>query len=134
MTQEPQYPFGFGLTYTSFDYQDLSIDNNYKVSVTIKNTGKIDSEEVVQLYISSPLAGKGDPIYDLKAFQRVFVKAGETRTIIFNLSKSTFEQFDENGKNIIRNGTYTVYVNGSLPSQRSKVLGGSIAIKASVKF
>jgi len=134
MTKEPQYPFGFGLTYTSFEYTNLNIDSNYKATVNITNTGKVDSEEVVQLYISSPLAGKEDPIYDLKAFQRILVKAGESKTVTFNLSKNTFNQFDKEGKEIIRNGEYTVYVNGTLPSLLSQTLGGSKTIKTAVKF
>jgi beta-glucosidase len=134
MTEEPQYPFGFGLTYTTFEYTNLSIDENYKTTVSVTNSGNIDSEEVVQLYISSPLAGKEDPIYDLKAFKRVFIKAGETKTITFNLTKDTFNQFNNEGKEVIRNGEYTVYVNGTLPSKRSEELGGSKAIKTLIAF
>jgi len=134
MTEEPQYPFGFGLTYSNFEYKNLHIDSNYKTTVQITNTGAIDAEEVVQLYVSSPLAGKADPIYDLKDFQRVFVKAGESKNLTFNLSKNTFNQFDKEGKEVIRNGAYTVYVNGTLPSQLSETLGGSKTIKTAVKF
>ncbi len=134
MTEEPLYPFGFGLSYTSFKYQDFKVDENYTASVQITNTGKIDSEEVVQLYISSPLAGRKDPIYDLKSFKRVFVKAGETQSVTFKLSKNTFNQFNEKGEEVIRNGTYTVYVGSALPSELSKTLGAPEAINTTVTF
>lgn len=134
MKEEPLFPFGFGLTYTSFEYKDLKITDDYKTSVTVSNTGKIDSEEVVQLYISSPLAGAKDPIYDLKAFKRVFIKAGETKTINFDLSKETFNQFNDVGEEVLRKGTYTIHVNGALPSKRSEDLGASKAIKTTINF
>ncbi|AUP80582.1 glycoside hydrolase family 3 C-terminal domain-containing protein [Flavivirga eckloniae] len=134
MTEEPLYPFGFGLSYTSFEYKDLKIDDNYKATVKVTNTGKIDSEEVVQLYISSPLAGSKDPIYDLKSFKRIFIKAGETQSVTFNLSKETFNQFDDEGKEVTRKGDYTIYVNGSLPSKRSEALGASKSIKTTIKL
>lgn len=134
MVEEPQFPFGFGLSYTTFEYKNLVVDKNYNVSVDITNSGKIDSEEVVQLYISSPLAGTKDPIYDLKSFKRVFVKAGETQSVNFNLSKDTFNQFDDYGKEVLRKGVYTVYINGSLPSKLSKKLGGSKWTEIPIEF
>ncbi|WP_111706408.1 glycoside hydrolase family 3 C-terminal domain-containing protein [Lutibacter citreus] len=134
MSKEPLYPFGFGLSYTSFEYKNLIIDNNYKVTAEITNTGKLDSEEVIQLYISSPLAGKEDPIYDLKSFKREFIKAGETKTITFNLTKETFNQFNAEGKEVLRKGDYKVYIGGSLPSQRSLDLGASKTISKVVSL
>ena len=133
MTAEPQYPFGFGLSYTNFEYADLNFENN-KASVQVSNTGSVDAEEVVQLYISSPLAGTEDPIYDLKGFKRVFIKAGETKTVELDLSDESFLQFDVNGEQVMRSGTYTVYVNGNLPSERSVALGGSKGISTTVNF
>ncbi len=132
MNQEPLYPFGFGLSYTTFQYKNLNIDKDYTVSVDVTNTGKTDAEEVLQLYISSPLAGKKDPIYDLKSFQREKLKSGETKNIVFKLNKSTFNQFDKNGEEILRKGTYTVYVGGSLPSQRSIDLGASAGVQREI--
>jgi beta-glucosidase len=134
MTEEPLYPFGFGLTYSSFEYKNFNIDTNYKATVTITNTGNTDAEEVVQLYISSPLAGNGDPIFDLKSFKRAFVKAGETKTITFNLSENTFYQIDEDGNEVLRKGTYKLYVGGSLPSQRSLDLGASTFLNTTLNF
>lgn len=134
MEEEPLYPFGFGLSYTSFSYDNLQIDSDYTVTVDIKNTGKNASDEVVQLYISSPLAGKEDPIYDLKSFQRVWVKPEETKTVTFNLNKKTFHQINLNGEPVLRVGEYSVFVGGSLPSQRSVDLGASKGISKKLKM
>lgn len=134
MTEEPLYPFGFGLSYTTFAYDNLHIDSNYKVTVDITNTGEKESEEVVQLYISSPLAGIEDPIYDLKSFQRVSVKPEETKTVTFNLNKNTFNQVNENGEPILRDGEYSVFIGGSLPSLRSVALGASKGISKKIKM
>ncbi|MCW2120735.1 glycoside hydrolase family 3 C-terminal domain-containing protein [Flavobacterium sp. 7A] len=134
MTEEPLYPFGFGLSYTTFEYKNLKINKDFTVTVEVSNTGKTDSEEVIQLYISSPLAGKGDPIYDLKSFKRALLKAGETKTVTFALNKSTFNQVDQNGKSMVRKGNYSLYVGGCLPSQRSIDLGANPCIKTNVKI
>ena len=133
MTEEPLYPFGFGLSYTTFTYKSLKVDKNYNASVTVTNTGNYDAEDVVQLYISSPLAGTKDPIYDLKAFKRVHLKSGETKTIDFKLNKDTFNQFNEAGKAVLRKGKYTIYVANALPSQRSLDLGASKPVSTSLK-
>ena len=133
MTEEPLYPFGFGLSYTTFMYKSLKVDKNYNASVAVTNTGNFDAEDVVQLYISSPLAGTEDPLFDLKAFKRVHLKSGETKTIDFKLNKDTFNQFNEAGKTVLRKGKYIIYVGGALPSQRSIDLGASKPACTSLK-
>ena len=128
MKEEPLYPFGFGLSYTTFQYKNLNIAADYSVSVAVTNNGKSASEEVVQLYIKSPLAGVKDPIFDLKSFKRIKLDAGETKTVQFSLDKSTFNQINEHGESVLRDGNYSVFVGGSLPSQRSLDLGASASI------
>ena len=134
MTQEPLYPFGFGLSYTTFEYKNIVVDKNFNASVEITNTGNKDSEEVIQMYLSSPLAGKEDPIYDLKSFKREFLKAGETKKITFNLNKENFKQFDKDGKLVSRKGVHTIYIGGALPSQRSLDLGASKGAQTTLKL
>ncbi|MCL7762595.1 glycoside hydrolase family 3 C-terminal domain-containing protein [Polaribacter sp. Z014] len=134
MVKEPLYPFGFGLSYASFEYDNLKIDKNYTTTVNVTNRSNLAAEEVIQLYISSPLAGKKDPIYDLKSFKRTSFKPGETKKITFKLKKETFNQFNIEGKEEIRKGDYTIYVGGSLPSKRSNDLGASKVAKTTFKF
>ncbi|TGV00256.1 glycoside hydrolase family 3 protein [Flavivirga rizhaonensis] len=134
MTQEPLYPFGFGLTYTSIEYKNLDVDSNYEVTVDVTNTGNTLSDEVVQLYISSPLSNEIDPIFDLKSFKRITLNPNETKTLTFKLNRKTFNQFNENGESVERNGNYTIYISGALPSQRSLDLGASKFIKTNIKL
>ncbi len=88
----PLYPFGYGLSYTTFKYSDLKLDRKeggendiVKVSVKVKNTGDFDGEEVVQLYIRDVAASLIRPVKELKAFKKVFIKKGEEKTITFEL-------------------------------------------------
>jgi len=74
------------------------------------------------------LAGVKDPIFDLKSFKRIKLDAGETKTVQFSLDKSTFNQINEHGESVLRDGNYSVFVGGSLPSQRSLDLGASASI------
>ena len=134
MIEEPLFPFGFGLSYTVYEYKNLKIDSNFMVTVDVTNTGKRASEEVVQLYISSPLAGKEDPIFDLKSFKRIHLKPNETKTVSFQLKKETFYQVDKDGSSVLRQGKHTIYVSGSLPSQRSLELGANLFLKTTLKL
>ncbi|MCI8853412.1 MAG: hypothetical protein HFI32_07930 [Lachnospiraceae bacterium] len=94
---EPLYPFGYGLSYTSFEIQGAQVRDtinvdaeDVKVSVTVKNTGTMDGSEVVQLYIHDVIARQEKPDKELKAFQKVFVKAGQEETITLTLKKEDF--------------------------------------------
>ena len=121
-TIEPEFPFGFGLSYTSFEYSNV-IASRKSVEVTVKNSGKVDSDEVVQLYLSSPLAGKGDPISTLVGFERITLKAGESKQVKFELSDKSLIQFNEDGSGSVRKGEYKVHVGGTSPSAVAKRLG-----------
>ena len=134
MVKEPLFPFGFGLSYTTCEYKNLQLDSNFIVSVDVKNIGERTSDEVVQLYISSPKAGIDDPIYDLKSFKRIHLKPNETKTVRFQLKKETFYQVNNNGDFVLRQGKHTIYVGGSLPSQRSLDLGSNLFLKTTLKL
>lgn len=93
VSNEPEFPFGFGLSYTSFNYSDITLSsNNLKgnqkltASVTVTNSGKYDGKEVVQLYIRDVVGTVTRPVKELKGFQKVELKAGETKTISFTIT------------------------------------------------
>ena len=93
VTNDPLYPFGFGLSYTTFSYGDLVMDKSQlssskilKVSIDVTNSGKYDGAEVVQLYIRDLVGSITRPVKELKGFQKVFLKAGETKTVSFTIT------------------------------------------------
>ena len=95
VSNDPLYPFGYGLSYTTFKYSDLKLDkqkvstnSTLNISVTLSNTGKYDGAEVAQLYIRDMVGSITRPVKELKGFQKVFLKAGESRTLNFKLTAS----------------------------------------------
>ena len=120
MPNEPLYPFGYGLSYTEYFYAEpqLSADvigKNDKLVVTtsVTNMGKVDGEEIVQLYIRDHAASIVRPVKELKAFKKIFFKAGETKEVRFTLSKNDLSFFDANGNAIIEAGKFSVFVGES---------------------
>lgn len=118
----PLYPFGHGLSYTTFRYSNLqlsqsSIPNDGKTpvtaSVTIENTGNHDGVEICQLYINDVVASVARPVKELKDFRRVALKAGEKRTIEFTIMPDKLAFYDINLKPIVEPGTFEVMVGGS---------------------
>ena len=113
------YPFGYGLSYTSYEYSDLKLSSNtvdangsVKVTVAVKNTGKTDGQEVVQLYVKAP-GGNGEdlPLKQLKGFERVDLKAGETKTVTMTLDIPDLHFYSEAHKKIyVPEGIYTIAV------------------------
>ena len=91
------FPFGYGLSYTTFEYTNLKLSakkikdtDTLEVSVDVKNTGKMDGKEVVQLYVRDLQSSVFRPLHELKGFEKVFLKSGETRTVTFTLDKRSF--------------------------------------------
>ena len=114
------YPFGFGLSYTTFEYNNLKLDKStmnigesLTVSVDVKNTGNVDGEEVVQLYIRDLVAIVTRPIKELKGFEKVLIKAGETKTVTFQLSNDELGFYDYNGKYVVESGDFKIFVGGN---------------------
>ncbi len=128
MTKDPLIPFGFGLGYSKIKYEGLSVEKigtDVAVKAKITNEGNYKTEEVAQLYISSPLAGEGHPIYSLKDFTRVSMNSGETIEVEFNLDKEKFELVNDMGEKFLPKGEFKIYVGGNVPSDRSLELGAS---------
>ena len=117
----PQYTFGYGLSYTSFIYSNLQLSSanvqmgdDLKVSVDVTNTGSRDGDEVVQLYLSDLSAGIWVPKKELKGFERINIKAGETKTVTFTITNEDYYLFDvKTDKYIVEPGTFNVKVGGS---------------------
>ncbi|MCZ4223138.1 glycoside hydrolase family 3 N-terminal domain-containing protein [Pedobacter rhodius] len=115
---KPLYSFGYGLSYTTFDYQNLKIE--YKadkpivnVSFDLKNSGSFDGEEVVQLYLKSKTSSVVLPSKQLKQFRRIFLKAGEQKTLNFILNKDDLEIYNNKMKWVVEPGTYQLMVSSS---------------------
>ena len=116
----PLYPFGYGLSYTTFRLENLRLDKlkiraneNIKVSVELTNTGKISGDEVVQLYIHDFAASVTRPVRELRGFKRVTLKAGEKQTVEFTLEPKHLEFLDRNLKPVIEPGEFQVIVGTS---------------------
>lgn len=116
----PLYPFGYGLSYTSFSYGDIrlgsgsiSTGQSQQVSVTVSNTGACDGEEVVQLYINDPVATVTQPVKKLIGFQKIMLKKGESREVRFTISPDDLKFYNNDLKRVSEPGEFNVYVGGS---------------------
>lgn len=124
------FPFGFGMSYTTFEYADLRVEDN-RVSFTLTNTGSMDGAEVAQLYVHAVKPGVYRPNRELKGFVKVFLKAGESRTVTIPLDDKAFRYFNTvTGKYEIDGGSYELQVGASVEDIRltaSTWVEGSIA-------
>ncbi len=116
----PQFPFGYGLSYTTFEYKNLTIDKAIfakgepiTISVEVSNTGNYDGKEVVQLYLQDVAASLARPVKELKGFELVDLKKGETKTISFTLTDKELGFFDNEGNYLVESGTFKIRVGGS---------------------
>lgn len=113
----PLYPFGFGLSYTTFDISTprlskstIAADETVTVSVDVKNTGTLKGDEVVQLYIRDDFASVTRPVKELKGFKRITLEPGETKTVDLKIGPAELEFFDTSMKRVVEAGTFTVSV------------------------
>ena len=123
--KEPLFEFGYGLSYTSFIYSNLNIAQNacigesVKASVEVTNSGKMDGNEIVQLYLSNKSATIPVPVRTLKGFAKIFLKAGETKTVEMILKPNDFSIIDDSGKRVIQPGRFLVSMGGCQPCASS---------------
>ncbi|MDD4191627.1 MAG: glycoside hydrolase family 3 C-terminal domain-containing protein [Mangrovibacterium sp.] len=127
MPATPLYEFGFGLSYTTFAYSNLRITpaqvytgGNVEVSVEVKNTGSREGDEVVQLYINDVVSTASAPAMELKGYERVPLKAGETKTVTFTLTPEDLALFDRDMNFVVGPGTFEVMVGSSSKDIRLK--------------
>ena len=115
--QGPLYPFGYGLSYTSFEYgqpelskSEIKADESVTLSVTLKNTGAYDGAEAVQLYIRDEYGSVTRPVKELKAVQKPFLKAGESTTLVFEITPEMLSCWGAAEKWEVEPGDFTVMV------------------------
>jgi beta-glucosidase len=111
------YPFGYGLSYTTFDYGDIRLssdkmpsDGSIKASINVKNTGSRDGDEIVQLYIHDQVAGISRPVKELKGFRRVHLSAGESKNITFDITPDLLKYYNNNLENVLEPGTFDLMI------------------------
>jgi len=120
-TQEPLYPFGYGLSYTTFTYSNLVIPEKavagetVKVKVTVTNSGKVAGDEVVELYLTDEKASTPRPIRQLEGFRRISLKPGESKDVEFSLDKRQFSIINQKDKRVIEPGYFNITVGGKQP-------------------
>jgi len=135
---EPLWPFGYGLSYTTFGYANLSLPNTpfsagdpLDASVTVTNTGKLAGDEVVQLYLKFPDV-PGAPIRALRGFQRVHLEPGASQKVEFHLTPRDLNMVTEAGDIIVPQGKYTLSVGGGQPGTGAPSSSGDFEIKGQV--
>ncbi len=116
-TNKPLYPFGYGLSYTSFNYSNLTVNDtdqaNIKVTITVTNTGKVEGEEVAQLYIHDKFASVVRPVKELKGFNKFSLKAGESRQVAFTLTAAELGFYNNEGVFVLEPGEFDIMVGGN---------------------
>ena len=114
---EPLFPFGHGLSYSEFEYSDLSVEAKEKgaaVSFTVKNVGNVAAKETAQVYIGDPECSVARPPKELRGFQKVELKAGESKQISLEITERDLSFFDEQTDDWkLENGRFTVFVGSS---------------------
>jgi beta-glucosidase len=113
----PKFPFGFGLSYTNFSYSDIQLssstmkaDQPIKATITVSNTGNYDGEETVQLYIQDLFGSVVRPVKELKGFQKIFLKKGESKQVSFTIDVDKLKFYNDELKYIYEPGDFKVYI------------------------
>jgi beta-glucosidase len=120
LTGQPAFPFGFGLSYTTFEYSDLVIepqsigtDGRVTVRCVVRNTGTVAGDEVAQLYLRDVLASVARPVMQLAGFERIHLEPGEQRTVEFSLSSNALSMLDEDMRRVVEPGIFRIMVGRS---------------------
>lgn len=135
---EPLYPFGFGLSYSKFKYDNLRLSATkitagaeLKITATVKNVGDREGDEVIQLYVSNLTASVPVPIRSLAGVKRVFLRPGEKRDVTFTLNSEQMSIINDNGKRMIEPGRFKVTVGGEQPGFSGSAAAGATNVVTS---
>jgi beta-glucosidase len=138
-TGEPLWPFGYGLSYTTFKYSGLSLPkaplnagDPLDVAVTVTNTGKLAGDEVVQVYLKFPETATGAPLRALRGFQRVHLAAGASQKVEFHLQRRDLSMVTDVGDIIVAQGKYTLSVGGGQPGTEAPSVSGNFEVDGQV--
>lgn len=141
MENEALYPFGYGLSYSNFEYGEMLIDRSklntgeeFSCRVTLKNTGKYEADEIVQLYLEDVEASVEVPRWQLSGIKRVHLLPGETTEVSFTVAPRQMALIDNDGRCILEPGRFNVYVSGSQPDRRSLELTGGKTARGSFEL
>lgn len=120
LPNSPKYPFGFGLSYSSFQYGEIRLskkaiasNENLEVRITVKNTGSVAGEEVVQLYTRDMVGSVVRPVKELKSFRKILLKAGESRELVFTITQNDLKFYNADLKLVSEPGDFKVFVGGN---------------------
>jgi len=120
MTGKPMFPFGYGLSYTTFHYSDVQFskgvigtDEKCVVSCTVKNTGDYSGDEVVQLYIRDELSSVSRPMMELKGFKRVYIESGDSKKIEFEITPDMLSMLNDQMQRVVEPGTFRIMIGAS---------------------
>jgi beta-glucosidase len=138
--EKPLWPFGYGLSYTTFSYGDLALPKEPIVagapldaSVRVTNTGRLAGDEVVQLYLKFPDV-PGAPIRALRGFRRIHLAPGETHAVRFRLTPRDLSMVTETGNRIVAQGAYTVSVGGGQPGTDAPSVSGTLQVNGQIQL
>lgn len=113
---EPLFPFGFGLSFTTFEYNALQAkvdDSGFHVCIQVKNTGRMAGDEIVQVYLQDVVANRARPVKELKAFKRIHIESGEIKVLSFKIPLDSMAYYDRKGCQRLDEGIFRVYVGGN---------------------
>ena len=128
LASEPIYPFGYGLSYTSFNYTPIQIDKSVlfvgdtlQVKVGVKNIGRYDGDEVVQLYLKKLDPEETRPIKQLKGFRRIHLQKNESKEVMFTLDRNSLSYWNRENDFVVESGMYEIQIGASSSDIRQRV-------------
>ena len=137
---QPLYPFGYGLSYSRFEYSNLTLSataltagDSLGVEADVKNADQFDGDEVVQLYLNFP-SSPGAPLRALRGFTRIHLAAGETQHVHFMLNPRDLSEVNGNGDRVVAEGTYGISVGGGQPSTTAPHASAELNIKGNASL